>query len=82
MMNPGHKTFGKTLVDASAQDGILKVARLSGDLRLTARLRELGFIVGEPIQVLGRAPFGEPILVEVRGATVALRKREAACVEI
>jgi ferrous iron transport protein A len=53
---------------------------LTGDVVVTARLRELGFIRGEPVRIAGRAPFGEPILVEIRGTTVALRKSEAQCV--
>lgn len=58
------------------------IANLSGDAVLVARLRELGFIAGAEVKVLGRAPFGDPILVEVRGATVALRKAEARCVHL
>lgn len=53
---------------------------LQGDPILLARLRELGFIRGEEVLIVGRAPFGEPVLVEIRGATVALRKQEAKCV--
>lgn len=56
------------------------VRELQGDAVVTARLRELGFIRGEPVKISGRAPFGEPILVEIRGTTVALRKSEAQCV--
>ena len=58
------------------------VVALEGDPVLLARLRELGFIRGEMIRVAGRAPFGDPILVEIRGATVALRKLEAQCVQV
>lgn len=56
------------------------ILTLRGDLLILARLRELGFITGEMVAVVGRAPFGEPILVEIRGATVALRKSEAECI--
>ncbi len=58
------------------------IKRLEGDEILVARLRELGFIRGESVRVLGRAPFGEPILVEIHGATIALRKDEASCVHL
>lgn len=57
-----------------------EIRDLQGDPIFLARLRELGFIRGEKVRVQGRAPFGEPIIVEIRGATVALRKQEAACV--
>ena len=60
-----------------------KIVSLSGDVVLLARLRELGFIPGEPLVIAGVANvFGEPILVEIRGATVALRKSEAECVQL
>jgi ferrous iron transport protein A len=53
---------------------------LQGDPMIVTRLRELGFIRGAQVRVVGRAPFGEPILVEIRGAVVALRSGEAECV--
>lgn len=51
--------------------------------RVVERLMEFGFLPGEPIVVLHQAPFsGDPIAVRVRGTTVALRRAEAACVEV
>jgi ferrous iron transport protein A len=48
-----------------------------------ARLRELGFIEGEPIQVLRRGqPGGEPLAVRVGVSTFALRRAEAACIQV
>ncbi len=69
----------KTLANLESESEVA-VLRLKGDTRLVSRLRELGFIVGEKVRIVGRAPFGEPILVEIRGATVALRESEARCV--
>jgi len=71
----------KTLADLPPET-MKTIANLSGDELLVARLRELGFITGTEVKVLGRAPFGDPILVEIRGATVALRKAEARCVRL
>ena len=34
---------------------------------------ELGLLPGEPIEVLGRAPFGDPIAVLIRGTRLAVR---------
>lgn len=59
-----------------------EIRALAGPSLLTERLRELGFLSGEIVRVVGRAPFGEPLLVEVRGATVALRRAEAACLKV
>ena len=55
---------------------------LEGDKIVVSRLREIGFVRGEEVCVRGRAPFGDPILVELRGAIIALRKGEAACVRL
>lgn len=61
-------------------DGV--IAELVGPTLLTERLRELGFVPGEPVKIVGCAPFGEPLLVIARGATIALRKTEAACLKV
>ena len=59
---------------------LCQIRELAGDPMVVLRLLEIGFIRGEEVLVRGRAPFGEPILVEIRGATVALRKNEARCI--
>lgn len=47
------------------------------------RLRELGFVAGEPVQVVARGPFGaEPLLVQVGYTRFALRRAEAARVRV
>jgi ferrous iron transport protein A len=47
------------------------------------RLGELGFIVGEPVQVLRRGPGGrEPLAVQVGETLFALRLLEAECIEV
>ena len=57
-----------------------KITALNGDPVIVSRLREIGFIRGEEVTARGKAPFGDPIIVEIRGAMVALRKAEASCV--
>jgi ferrous iron transport protein A len=47
------------------------------------RLAELGFLPGEPVQVLQRGPGGrEPLAVLVGDTLFALRLIEADCVEV
>lgn len=68
-----------TLADQANQyEGI--ILDLKGDPVLLTRLRELGFIRGEKVRIEGRAPFGEPLMIEIRGAVVALRRNEAECI--
>lgn len=71
----------KTLIDSPLNQP-QRITDLKGDKVIVSRLREIGFVRGEEVQVRGRAPFGEPILVEIRGAVVALRKTEALCVQL
>lgn len=52
----------------------------AGHLR---RLVELGFIAGEPVQVLRRGPGGrEPLAVRVGDTLLALRRCEARCIDV
>jgi len=47
------------------------------------RLGEIGFLPGEPVQVLRRGPGGrEPLAVLVGETLFALRRLEAQCVEV
>lgn len=49
-----------------------------GDL-ISNRLRELGFVDGEPVTVVGRGPIGaDPLLVQIGFTRFALRRAEAA----
>lgn len=54
------------------------IKRLEGPHQDCARLLDLGFTPGEEITVTQRAPLGDPLVVRVRGALLALRRREAA----
>jgi ferrous iron transport protein A len=56
----------------------VRIERLDGPEQDCARLLDLGFTPGETIAVTHLAPLGDPIVVRVRGALLALRKREAA----
>ncbi|TYT24979.1 ferrous iron transport protein A [Luteimonas viscosa] len=50
---------------------------------IARRLRELGFVAGEAVEVVARAPFGgDPILVQVGYTRFALRRAEAARVRL
>jgi ferrous iron transport protein A len=61
----------------------VRIERLDGPKVDCDRLLDLGFTPGEEITVVHLAPLGDPLVIRVRGALLALRKREAAwiCVE-
>lgn len=53
------------------------------DAATLQRLGEIGFIAGEPLQVLRRGPGGrEPIAVLIGETLFALRRVEAQCVQV
>ncbi len=46
-------------------------------------LAEIGFLPGEAVQVIARgAPGGDPLVVRIGDSTFALRRAEAACVQV
>lgn len=52
------------------------------DEQLVRRLAEIGFLPGEPVRVMARAPGAEPIAVRLGRSMFALRRFEAAFVEV
>jgi ferrous iron transport protein A len=46
------------------------------------RLREMGILPGTKIQLIRRAPLGDPIEIAVRGSLLSLRHQEAELIEI
>lgn len=47
------------------------------------RLEEIGFLPGEPVRVIARgAPGADPLMVRIADSTFALRRAEAACIQV
>ena len=59
-----------------------KVARIEGYDEISIRLMEMGLTPGVDFELLGVAPLGDPLELEVRGYRLSLRKAEAARIEI
>lgn len=58
------------------------VGELSAQGELRRRLRDLGFVPGAQVECLGRSPLGDPAAYRVRGAVVALRRRDAQLIAL
>ncbi|PLZ02933.1 ferrous iron transport protein A [Burkholderia sp. WAC0059] len=57
--------------DVQASDAIAK------------RLRDLGFVPGEPVRVVAHGPWGaEPVLIQIGSTRFALRRAEARRVSV
>lgn len=61
------------------ESGIVESLNESG---LRTKLAEMGIFKGRVIKVLFKAPFGDPIAVEVGGYVLSLRKDEARIVAL
>jgi ferrous iron transport protein A len=59
-----------------------KVARIEGVDELSCRLMEMGLTPGVELRVVGVAPLGDPLELELRGYRLSVRRNEAARVEI
>jgi len=59
-----------------------RVTSINGGGRVMHRLMEMGVIPGAAVKIVKTAPFGDPIEVRVRGYSLAMRRSEAAVVEV
>ncbi|MBP6309736.1 MAG: ferrous iron transport protein A [Arenimonas sp.] len=62
---------------------VLGVQSLDPDDAIAQRLLDLGFVAGELVKCISLAPFGgDPLLVQIGYTRFALRKVEAARVQV
>lgn len=62
---------------------VSKISVIHGEDEFKCRMMELGFLDGAEVEVVHEAPFGrDPMAVRVRGALIALSRREAGNVEV
>jgi ferrous iron transport protein A len=59
-----------------------RVAAVEGTDDVSQRLMEMGLTPGTLVRLLGRAPLGDPLELELRGYRLSVRKSEAARVSI
>jgi ferrous iron transport protein A len=58
------------------------VTRIEGADEISIRLLEMGLTPGTELAILGVAPLGDPLELEVRGYRLSIRKAEAARVVV
>jgi ferrous iron transport protein A len=84
MMSPAPFRPLSSLADG-ARATVARVVAASPEIDAVAlrRLGELGFLPGEPVQLLRRGPGGrEPLAVVIGETMFALRLLEAQCIEV
>lgn len=74
-----------TLTDLAlgAHGTVLNVQDNHPNDAIAMRLRDLGFVAGEAVSLIAQGPFGaDPLLVQVGFTRFALRRSEAARIEV
>lgn len=61
-LNPGDKAF---------------IDSICGDDKFAKRLLALGFIEGTEVKLVATAPLGDPVIINLRGFNLAIRKNDA-----
>jgi len=58
------------------------VARIDGTDEISLRLLEMGLTPGTELAIIGVAPLGDPLELDIRGYRLSIRRAEAARVDI
>ena len=75
LVDASHRTL-----DALAAGARARVRAVGGEPSVRRRLLEMGMCRGVPVEVVRRAPFGDPIELRIRGYALSLRAEQAALV--
>jgi ferrous iron transport protein A len=59
-----------------------RVLRVEGADDISQRLMEMGLTPGTQVRLLGVAPLGDPLELELRGYRLSVRRSEAARVQV
>ena len=73
---------GGVTLDVVAVGRRVTIVAVEGDDPLSARLVSLGMLPGVEVQVLRRAPFGDPTEYKLHGYRLGLRRAEARRVTV
>jgi len=75
-------TSGPASLEDGSVGGSVRVVDVAGDDAVALRLLEMGLTPGVAVRVRGRAPFGDPIELELRGYRLSIRRAEAGRVTV
>lgn len=54
-----------------------RILEITGEDAIAVRLMEMGLTDGEELELIGRAPLGDPLEFAIRGYRLSLRSEEA-----
>jgi ferrous iron transport protein A len=69
-------------LDEVSVGSTVRVRDVAGGDAVAIRLLEMGVTPGVEIRLVGKAPFGDPLELELRGYRLSIRRQEAARVAI
>lgn len=69
------------LSDAGTNETVM-ISHIEGSGAFRARLSEMGFVAGKTVRKLFASPMGNPIVFELMGGQIALRKSEAEKIQV
>lgn len=58
-----------------------KIMAIAEDV-ISTKLTDMGLYPGKEVELLYRAPFGDPIAIDIDGYTLTLRREEASLIEV
>jgi ferrous iron transport protein A len=61
---------------------VATIEHVGGDRAFRRRLMELGLVPGTRVELVGVAPLGDPLELLVRGASLSIRRADAAEVRV
>lgn len=61
---------------------VAEIVKIHGSDLFVQRIEEMGLVHGEPVKIVRVAPLGDPIVIEVHGYQLGLRKAQAALIEV
>ena len=72
---------GTSIPLSEAENGsMLRISGIEVQGVLRRRLLDLGFVVGNEVEVLRRSPLGDPTAFRVSNTTIALRREESSLI--
>ena len=58
------------------------IATIGGGRSFRRRLMEMSLLPGSAVRVVGKAPMGDPLILETRSGRLSIRRREAGVIEV
>jgi len=59
-----------------------RIINISGTSELTARLLDMGIVKGTALELIRKAPLGDPLEIKIRNFLLSLRKAEANIIQV